>query len=641
MQLLSAHDLRLHFVEREIFDNVGFGVENGAHIGLTGANGCGKTSLFRIITGELPPSSGQVVRCRETRLAYMEQFLPAEQGDTLTRAVLRVFAPLLALEARLERINRELSAPGAAASEALLQEQHRLQERYAELGGYTYRARLRSTLLALGFSEADLELPVSALSGGQRSKAALAKVLLSDANLLLLDEPTNHLDIASIEWLETYLTGLKSAFIVISHDRWFLDRIATETWAMHHQRLACYQGNYTAHLEKRESEEEAVRRRYLNQQREIRRIQGVIEQQKRFNQARNYITIASKQKQIRRLQAELTAPEQADRTLHFRFNVPPPGGNDVLELHGVAKSFGGKTIFENAGLLIRKGERVFLLGENGCGKSTLCKIIMGREQPDQGMVRPGINIHIAYYDQLHDQLNGTESILRHFTDAYPRLTQTETRTMLGSFLFSGEAVDKAIRDLSGGEKARLTLMELMLAPANFLLLDEPTNHLDIDSCEALETALLQYPGTMLIISHDRYLVNRLADRIYYMTPHGLTESLGNYDDWLARQAPAIVAANREDQGAENGPSGAGDYRRRKEQQAEQRREQKLRERRQAELARLEAELDGVEAGLNDPRNASDYQRLMALQRQKEELEEAMLALLEQLEAGGPAAAEEP
>ncbi len=630
MQLLAAHDLSLHFVERELFNNLAFSVENGAHIGLTGANGCGKTTLFRIIAGEMAPTTGQIIRSRETRLAYMAQFLPAEEGDTLSQAVLRVFSSLLEMEARLEQINQGLEqAPGESLSQ-LLDEQHRLQERYAEAGGYTYRGRLRSTLLSLGFSEADLDLPVSALSGGQRSKAALAKVLLADANLLLLDEPTNHLDIESIEWLEAYLNSLKTAFIVISHDRWFLDKVTTETWAMHHQRLTCYRGNYTAHLEKRDNEEEAARRLYLNQQREIRRIQSIIAQQKRFNQARNYVTIASKQKQLERIQAEMTAPEQAERTLNFRFNIPTPGGNDVLELHNVAKSFGNKTLFRQANMRIRKGERVFLLGPNGCGKSTLCKIIIGREQPDQGMVRPGINIHTAYYDQLHDQLNGSESILRHFTDAYPRLSQTEIRTMLGSFLFSGEAVDKAIRDLSGGEKARLTLMELMLAPANFLLLDEPTNHLDIESCEAIEEALLQYPGTMLIISHDRYLVNRLADRIYYMTPEGLRESLGNYDDWLENQAKAIPVNQAAEDAAES--NNAGDYRRRKESQAELRRQQKRREKLEQELSRLEQALDQVEADLNDPANASDYQQLMALQQQKEALEAEMLAALEAQEA---------
>ena len=639
MQLLTGHDVSLSFHTREIFSQVSFGVEAGAHIGLVGANGCGKTSLFRVLVGQLPPDTGTVSLSREARLAYMEQFLQAEEEESLQSAVMRVFAPLQALERRLEEVNAALERT-PHPSQALLEEQQRLQERYGDQGGYTYKARLRSTLLGVGFQEADLALPVSALSGGQRSRAALAKVLLTDANLLLLDEPTNHLDIQGVEWLEGFLSTYKGSFLLISHDRYFLDRVTTETWSLHHQRLHCYRGNYSAHLRQRDTDEESLRRRYENQMREIKRIQGVIEQQRRFNQERNYVTIASKQKQIQRLQAELVVPENKERTLRFHFNVPPPGGNDVLELHQVRKRFDGREIFHGVDLRLSKGERVFLLGPNGCGKSTLMKMIAGQLQPDSGMVRLGVNIHTAYYDQLQDRLTGSQTILGYFTNRYPRLTQTEIRTMLGSFLFSGDAVEKTLSTLSGGEKARLTLMELLLAPANLLLLDEPTNHLDISSMEAVEQALLEYPGTILAVSHDRYLINKLADRIYTMRTDGLTESLGNYDDYLERQAadgaePGERTQSGKTQLEPDKPletKGSAEYRRRKEEQAAARREQKRLEKLEQDIARLERELDATTAQLNAPELAADYQRLMELAAAQQRLETELLARMEEWDA---------
>ncbi|MBR2783759.1 MAG: ABC-F family ATP-binding cassette domain-containing protein [Firmicutes bacterium] len=635
MQIAAGHNLGMTYVTEELFRDVTFTVDSSARIGLVGANGAGKTTLFRIICGELEPSEGQVILNRDCRLAYMEQFLTAAEEESLYQAVLHIFDPLMELEERLARVNARLEGAGGAAS--LIAEQHRLQEEYADRGGYTYRARLRSTLLGLGFSEDDFPLPVSALSGGQRSKAALAKVLLSEADLLLLDEPTNHLDVDSIHWLEGFLATRRGAFIVISHDRYFLDQATNETWDLHHGRLHRYAGNYSRHLEQRKSEEDSLRRRYENQMREIRRVEGIIEQQRRFNQARNYVTIASKQHQLDRLRAELELPEARERSLHFSFNVPPPGGNEVVELHQVSKAFPGKTLFFGADLRVEKGERVFLLGPNGAGKSTIMKMILGRIPADRGTVRLGANVIPAYYDQLHGHISGPETVLEHFTEAYPRLTQTEIRTMLGTFLFSGEEVEKTLDMLSGGEKARLELMKLILQPANLLLLDEPTNHLDIASMEAVEAALLAYPGTMLVVSHDRYLINKLADRIYYLQEDCLVESIGDYDDLLhtlekrkARlaegEAPAAAAP------AQPVSDAAAEYRRRKEELAAARRHQKQIERAQEKIAALEQTLEELDGRMNDPALAADYQALMELQEQKDRAEADYLAALEELEA---------
>lgn len=638
MQLAAGHDLSVSFITRQLFSGLNFTIQSNSHVGLVGMNGGGKTTLFKVMRGKIKPDTGMMVYSKETKIAYMEQFLLADEDMTLVDAVKKVFQELIDLEIRLGELNSRLEQEHTPA---LLDEQHKLQEQYQDKGGYTYAMRLRSALLGLGFGENDFDLPVSTLSGGQRSKAALAKVLLSDANLLLLDEPTNHLDIESIEWLESFLGTYRGAFIVISHDRYFLDKVTNETWALEHGGLRCFSGNYSAHLEKKESEDEALRRQYQNQMREIRRIEGIVTQQKRFNQARNFVTIASKQKQINKLKAGLVRPEQDEKTLSFQFNSPPPGGNDVLELFQVAKSYGGNKLFDHVELKVQKGEKIFLLGMNGCGKTTLMKIIMGEQSPDKGEVRLGISIFPSYYDQIQNSLKDNESILEHLTNCYPMLTQTRIRTMLGSFLFSAESVDKSIDCLSGGEKARLELLKLILQPTNLLLLDEPTNHLDIESREAVEKALFDYPGSMLVISHDRYLINRLADRIYYLNNDGLTKYLGNYDDYLemlsddqvnqyqkAQKSPAL---SLEEPALVNQPSDSAlEYRRCKEEQAELRRLAKKISEIKEEILKLEKELEIISEQI-DVCAPSDYMLLMELSSQKDALEEKLLSLMEELE----------
>ncbi len=543
MQLLSAHNLSLTFVTDNLFRDISFSVGERSRIGLVGMNGSGKTTLMKIITGGLTPSSGSLTRARDCRIAYLEQFLAADESDTLYQVVEQVFAPLIALEAELDAIAARLLE---GADQQLISDQARLSERFADAGGYSFRSRVRGALLGLGFSEADFSLPLSALSGGQRSKAALAKVLLTPAELMLLDEPTNHLDVDSVRWLESYLASYKGAFILISHDRYFLDQACEETWAMHHHSLHRYKGNYSSYLEQRAAAEESVAHRYSHQVKEIRRIEGIIEQQRRFNQARNYITIASKQKQLERLRADLVAPEKAERTLGFNFNSPPPGGHEVLEAAGLSKSFGDNHLFSAVNLCLNKGERVFLIGPNGCGKSTLMKIILGREAADSGYVRLGVNIFPAYYDQLHHALAGEETVLEHFTNAYPRLTQTQIRTMLGSFLFSGETVGKTLDMLSGGEKARLELMKLIMQPANLLLLDEPTNHLDAESVLWLEQHLASYEGAILAVTHDRYFLDHVAEWICEVDRGRLYPYEGNYSTYLEKKQERLQVQGKKD-----------------------------------------------------------------------------------------------
>lgn len=627
MQIAAAYGLSFSFATQELFSEISFSVQHHHRIGLVGRNGCGKTTLFKLISGMLQPDSGSITIGKETRIAYMEQFLLFDEAMTLIDAVSLVFAELISLEQRLRQLNRQLEQSPSAA---LIDEQSRLQEQYAVLGGYTYQGRLRSTLLGLGFSEQDFLLPVSALSGGQRSKAALAKLLLSEANLLLLDEPTNHLDLPSLEWLENFLLNYRGAFIVISHDRYFLDKVTNQTWAMEQGKMRCFSGNYSEHLPQKQSQDENLCRQYQNQLQEIRRIEGIIRQQKRFNRARNYITIASRQKQIERIKSQLTVPDKTERSLSFAFAPPPAGGKDVLQLTELAKSFGENKLFSGVNLQIYQGERVFLLGKNGCGKTTLMKMIMSEQKSDSGTIRLGVNIIPAYYEQIPSCLAGSESILDHLTDSFPQLTQTKIRTMLGSFLFSGDSVEKSLDSLSGGEKARLELLKLMLKPANLLLLDEPTNHIDIDSREAVENALLAYPGTLLVISHDRYLINRLADRVYYLHQAGLTESVGNYDDYLA----ALDQSAQPPRDDESDSSDAAEqYRLFKEEQSKLRQQEKRRAALAEEMVHLERQIDSVDSDMRDCAPA-DYLLLGDLAKTKEELEEQLLAVMEEQESLG-------
>ncbi|MDO4582216.1 MAG: ABC-F family ATP-binding cassette domain-containing protein [Bacillota bacterium] len=635
MLICSAANLSVAFPAFTLFEGLSFGVERGAHIGLVGVNGCGKTTLFRLISGQMQPDSGELSFQRGLRLCYMEQFLEADEQISLYEATAQVFAPLIAIERELERLNERLLHN---SGDKLLNEQQALQERYAEGGGYTYRGRLRSALLGLGFSEDDLQLPVHALSGGQRSKALLAKMLLREAELLLLDEPTNHLDINAIEWLENYLAAYRGAFIVVSHDRYFLDRVTEQTWELKQGRLLTSNHNYSAHLLSMEKEDEAARRQYQNRLREIRRIEAVIEQQRRWNQARNYVTIASKQKQIERLKKELVKPRESDRALAFAFNSPLPGGNEVLEIREASKSFGGKKLFYGANMQIRKGERVFLLGPNGCGKTTLMKMITGAMPYDGGMVKLGVNIHLAYYDQIQSRRQTDKTVLAEFTDSYPRLTQSRIRTMLGSFLFSADDIEKTLPMLSGGEKARLELLKLMLTPANFLLLDEPSNHLDIASREAVERALLDYPGAMLVISHDRFLINKLADKIYYMHPDHLEECVGNYDDYLEKLSRAAGREAAPPPGGRDAaePTGGGDYRRRKQEQAASRKREKRLQAAEQEVTQAEHAVAQLNQRLMEPEIAADYQRLMELNAQLQEAQMQLDAALAEWEAASAA-----
>ncbi len=641
MAVLTLQNLGMGFEDRMLFQNINLGLETGEKLALVGANGCGKTTLLRLITGELAPEAGQVVLGKHVRLGYASQDTgnadEISETQTVYDEALRVFAPVLAMEQELERVTDALHAmredDKSAQHEALLHRQAELRESFEQGGGLTCRAKTRSLLLGLGFDEATQAMPCRILSGGQNVKLRLGRLLLGGAELLLLDEPTNHLDLQAMAWLENYLIDYTGAVILVSHDRWFLDRVATKTAELHHGRLTVYQGGYSAALKKKQEQAELVRRHYDNQMAEIKRIEGIIEQQKRFNQERNYITIASKQKQIDRLRADLVPPDAYLKQLRFHFAEVVPTGQEVLRLRELSMAFGENQLFRDVTALIEKGERAFILGPNGCGKTTMLKILRRLLKPVEGYFVWGANVRVGYYDQALAELNSSKTVLDEVWDSFRTMSHTEVRCALGMFLFSGDDVFQAVNTLSGGERARIALLKLLLSGANVLLLDEPTNHLDIPSREALEDALAQFGGTLIVVSHDRYFISKLATNIFVLQPDGLKRCGNSYEEYLASAQPTSLrpkAPPKQDKPP-------NEYQQKKLDAAEARRQKAELVRCETEIAALENELRHLQEMLAQPEISADFEQVLALSEalaQKEAALEQKYSEWEELQDGG-------
>ncbi len=608
MAILTVKDLSLSFGEEKILESITFEMQKGERVGLVGVNGSGKTSLFKTLTGEYIPDGGSVVFAKDTCPGYMEQHVCRDFEKTAFEEVMTVFAELLDMESELDQLALRLSESGSGPEqEQLILRQAELNDRFVDQGGLTCRSRARSTLMGLGFTEEQTENRVGVLSGGQKAKLQLAKMLLGGADLLLLDEPTNHLDIPSVEWLEGFLLSYSGAYIVISHDRYFLDKVTERTLEMQNKTVDSYKGNYSRYLELRAEKRLAMERVYENTKKEIKRIEGIIEQQRRWNQERNYVTIASKQKAIDRLEATLEKPEEDPESIRFQFHASRRSGDDVLTAQGLSLSFNGQPpLFQDVDLEIKRGQKIFLIGPNGCGKTSLFKILLDQYRPDTGFVRIGAGVDLGYYEQSQLSLHDEKEVIDEIWDLHPRMTQTEVRSALAVFLFKGEDVFKPVGALSGGERARILLLKLMLSQANFLLLDEPTNHLDIGSCEALEDALSGYDGTLFVVSHDRYLINKLADKVYVLGEEGAELFHGNYDFYLEKREARQALEEKQAQPKVNL------YKQRKEREAELRK-------RKAALARLEKEIEETDARraeleeqLADPAVAADYEAVTEL-----------------------------
>lgn len=628
MIVLQAQNLTKSFGERVLFSDVSFSMQERDRLGLTGVNGCGKTTLMRMLCGQEGYDSGDISLQKGLRLGYLSQHAQYDPQRSLYEETLTVFAALMQDEAELSRIEGQISAQ-APGWEDLVRRQAHLHERYQANGGLTYRARTRSALLGMGFTDADLALPMRALSGGQLSKAQMAKLLLSGAEVLLLDEPTNHLDIQSVEWLEGYLLSYPGALLIISHDRYFLDRVTTGTLEMENGHLRSFTGNYSAYLQHKAREREIEARHYANAQKEIARMEEMIAQFRRWNRERSIRAAESKEKQLEKLRAATVRPENAPPAIRFQLEARDTGGQDVLIAEHLEKRY-DKLLFRDVNLHIRRGERVFLLGPNGCGKTTLFQILLGKLQPDAGTVQLGSQIRPGYYDQHQSSLRMESTPLEEICSAFPALNQTQARSALAAFLFRGEDVFKPIASLSGGERARVELLKLMLGKANFLLLDEPTNHLDAASREALESALLDYEGTIFAISHDRYLVNRLATRVLLLTPHGVEESIGNYDDFLSHMAQRAAAQQAQpDVHAPKAPTASKE---RRESAAALRRMRAQLRKVEEQVDALEAEIGTLEQQLSLPDVASDYEQTLSLTQTIADKRQQLEAAMEQWES---------
>ena len=589
-----------------------------------GANGTGKTTLLKILIGEETYDNGDIFKHKIVDIGYMEQYLCSDKNKSIWDESISVFSHLIDLEKEIQTVNKDIENKNGDI-DTLVRRQHSLSEQYEKEGGFLYRSKVRAMLLGLGFLEDEFNLPIDVLSGGQKTRVLLGKMLLSKTNLLLLDEPTNYLDIASIEWLENYLINYSGAFIIISHDRYFLDKVTYRTFEIEIHKLTVYNGNYSYYIKKKEEDKLIALKHYNNVKKEITRIERIVEQQRRWNREKNIKTAESKEKAIKRLQEGLEKPTSEEDSIKFDFTARYAGGNDVLIANDIAKSFDDKDVLQNINLHIRKRERVFLLGPNGSGKTTLFKIIIGEYESDKGEYELGSNIEIGYYDQTQSNLNYDKTVFDEIRDTYPEMTNTNIRNALASFLFKGDDVFKEISVLSGGERARVALLKLMLSQDNFLLLDEPTNHLDISSCEMLEDALMSYEGTIFVISHDRYFINKMADRILKLTPNGLQEYLGNYDYYIEKSQNNDVIIE------EKKAPKVNDYKVRKEREATKRRLLKKIEKTEQEININEEKIKKLKEQLHTPEYATDYLKALEITNEITKLKQKVDILYESWE----------
>lgn len=622
MTVLDVQNLTLSFGENTLFSGVSFDIKEKEKVGLIGCNGAGKTSLFKIITGEYTPDSGACFISKNVSLGYMQQHTCSE-NRTVWGELVSVFDDLIEMENRLDEISRILMSEKGDTS-ALIEEQDRLNNIFTQNDGLTYKSLTRSALLGLGFDESEFDKLTSTLSGGQKSKLILAKLLLSKADFLLLDEPTNHLDIKAVEWLEEFLRNFKGACLIVSHDRYFLDKITGKTVEIENKKCRSYIGNYSEFLVKKEAEQKAIKEKYENDMKEIERLEGIIEQQRRWNREKNIKTAESKEKVIERIKKQLVVPDSKVSRIRFDFTPKCVSGEDVLSVSDLKKSFNGKTVFCNASFEVKKGERLFLLGDNGCGKTTLLKILMKDYIQDNGSFKFGSQVMCGYFDQVQAKLDLNKTALNEVWSAFPAMTETSVRSALASFLFKGDDVYKVLSDCSGGERARVALLKLMLGGYNFLLLDEPTNHLDAFSREELEDTLLNYSGTMLIVSHDRYFINKLATGILELTPNGINRYNGSYDEYLEHKnnvQTETVMQKKEIVKKTN------EYQLRKQKRSEYLKAKNALSKCEAEIEKTELEISEINSMLT----TSDYEELMKLTSKLDRKNEYMDILYTQWE----------
>lgn len=633
--ILSCQNLSKAFNEKPILKDVSFHIEEHDKAAIVGINGVGKTTLLRIIVGELPADSGIVTLKKEASFGYLAQNQNVNSENSIYEELLSVKAPVIAMEKQLREMEEKMHTVNSSELDSLMENYARLNHQFELENGYAYQSEIGGVLKGLGFAEEDFEKQISTLSGGQKTRVALSKLLLKKPELIILDEPTNHLDLNAIAWLENYLLNYKGAVLTVSHDRYFLDRFAGKIIEIDQAKATTFPGNYTAYAAKKEILRTAARNAYLNQQQEIRHQEAVIEKLKSFNREKSIKRAESREKMLNKIEI-LEKPTEARTDIHMTLTPRCQSGNDVLHIEHLAKSFDDLSLFQDISMDIKRGEHVAIIGDNGTGKTTILKIINDLVPADSGTITLGTNVHIGYYDQEHHVLHPDKTLFDEISDEYPSLTGTQIRNTLAAFLFTGDDVFKLIRDLSGGERGRVSLAKLMLSESNFLILDEPTNHLDIASKEILEDAISAYKGTVLYVSHDRYFINRTASRILELSDGRLTCYLGNYDYYLEKKTGdlpnGVLAVKNTVSKAPAPPSeGMQDWKNQKELQAKQRKKENDIRKCEEEIAKLEEKDKQLDNEMALQENATNVARLQELTKEKESISAKLEELYEKWE----------
>lgn len=632
--ILNIAEVTKAFDGKEILKGVSFHVEANEKAALVGVNGAGKSTLLKIIMGEETADSGQTVLAKDARIGYLAQHQALTGDETILNQLMSVRQDLLDLADSIRESELQMTRLSGDMLEEEMKRYARMTEAFERGGGYAYRSEVVGVLKGLGFSESDFSKTAGELSGGQKTRVALGRLLLTAPDIILLDEPTNHLDMHSIEWLETYLMNYRGAVLIVSHDRYFLNRVVTKVVEIENGHARTYSGNYDAFSEKKEMLRKAAYAAWVNAERERKHQEEVITRLKSFNREKSIRRAESREKMLAKMESP-EKPADADDEMTLRFTPRLESGRDVLTVDGLTKRFDGVTLFSGLHFEIRRGEHVALIGNNGTGKSTILKILNGVIPPDDGTVAYGSQVEVSYYDQEMQVLDSSKTIFDEISDDYPAMTNTEIRTKLAAFLFTGEDVFKRIGSLSGGERARVSLCKLMLSDANFIMLDEPTNHLDITSREVLESAIRAYDGTVLCVSHDRYFINRTATRILDLTEHQLLNYIGNYDYYLEKKADVERAALGDTESGtetETGESRAKlDWKARKEEEARKRKLASSLRRTEEEIENLEREDAELDKAFEDPAVATDHEKLTELSRRKEAIASDLSAAYERWE----------
>lgn len=637
--ILSCNNICKSFGSDEIIKNASFHIEDHEKAAIVGINGAGKTTLLKIIVGEMAADEGEVVLAKGKTLGYLAQNQDLQSHRTIYDEMLEVKRPVIEMEERLRQLELSMKTAEGDELESMMNSYSRLSHQFELINGYAWKSEIIGVLKGLGFTEEEFSKQISTLSGGQKTRVSLGKLLLTNPDVILLDEPTNHLDMSSIAWLETYLLNYKGSVIIVAHDRYFLDRIVTKVVELDNGHATAFSGNYTAYSEKKAMTRAIQMKAYLNQQQEIRHQEEVIEKLRSFNREKSIKRAESREKMLNKIEV-LDKPTEVNAAMDIRLEPNILSGNDVLTVRDLAKSFGSRHLFSHVDFEVQRGERVAIIGDNGTGKTTILKILNGLVEPDEGEIILGAKVHVGYYDQDHQVLHMEKTLFEEISDAYPNMTNTQIRNTLAAFLFTGDDAFKRIGDLSGGERGRVSLAKLMLSEANFLILDEPTNHLDITSKEILESALNNYTGTVLYVSHDRYFINRTATRILDLTNRALVNYIGNYDYYLEKHDDMMAAyfgsaAEEKVSGTcqsspENSADGAADrkldWKAQKEEQARERKRQNDLKKIEDEIHTLETRDGEIDRLLCDEAIFTDVARLLELNNEKE----AIAARLDEL-----------